>query len=374
MMSAYPSAVLRHTLVALLYLTDAPVVAQAQTVDQVTQPAYPNPTVVNSLELHKANLRKAETGDAVAQTAVGLSLIEGDVVPRDLKAGRVWLGKAATQNHVTAQYYLGQLLMLDVLGANPADLTKQLTEGLGWLRRAAREQYRPAQLLYAQTVLDSKADNPFGHSKVEAESILLQCADTYRPCTYHALARLDREPLDTTLPCTANERCETIRRLLYNLAASNDAQAMLRLAGIQGEDSTYWIRRAARLGHPQACLDLAMQVINGQVPLQPEDPALASLLNTSAEQGEVQAMYLLGQLLYEGKRIPYNRPLAMQWLERASAKGHEPSTVLLEKMQAVTKLTPVPNPAPAGEDNADANVVQLPVLLQSGGQAQAVTE
>lgn len=373
-MPAYLSTLLRHTWAVLLCVGCAQAFAQAQPLDQVTQPAYTNATVVNSLELYKTNLRKAETGDPVAQTAVGLSLIEGDVVPRDLKAGRVWLGKAATQNHVVAQYYLGQLLMLDVLGANPADLNKQLTEGLGWLRRAAREQYRPAQLLYSQTVLDSKADQPFGHSKVEAESILLQCADTYRPCTYHALARLDREPLDTTLPCTANERCETIRRLLYNLAASNDAQAMLRLAGIQGEDSTYWVRRAARLGHPQASLDLALQVINGQVPLQPEDPALASLLNTSAEQGEVQAMYLLGQLLYEGKRIPHNRPLAMQWLERASAKGHEPSKALLEKMQAVTKLTPVPDPALADDDNTDAAVVQVPVLLQSGGQAQAVTE
>lgn len=89
------------------------------------------------LAVYKALLPKAEAGDAEVQTALGLMRLRGDVVERDLKVARVWLGKAAMQNHTPAQYYLGQLLLLDVFNANQPDLSKQLTEGLGWLRRAS---------------------------------------------------------------------------------------------------------------------------------------------------------------------------------------------------------------------------------------------
>lgn len=294
-------------------------------------------------ERYRSLLKKAESGDAQAQTELALMRIEGKLVVRDLKVARVWLSRAALQNDVDAQFYLGQLLMLDALGAKDQELKQQLKEGLGWLRRAAREQHRPAQLLYAQTVLDSNTEAPLGHSKVEAEALLLQCAETHQACTTYALARLDREPLNAETSCTADERCDTIRRLLYNLANADDTQAMVRLAGLQGEDTMYWVRRAARLGHPQASFELARLVLAGEVPIQPEDPSILSMLNTSANQGEVESMFLLGRLLYEGKRFPVNRPLAFEWLEKAAALGHAPSSRLLDTLRAKDKseLSPV---------------------------------
>lgn len=349
---------------------------------QVTLPSYPVPAElpVNRELSYQAALKKADSGDPAAQTQVGLMRLEGDGVPVDLKLARIWWGKAAVQNHAPAQFYLGQLLMLDVLGATGPDLNKQLTEGLGWLRRASREQYRPAQLLYAQTLLDSQNDSPFGHSKIEAESMLLQCASDYRPCTYYALGRLDREITKQPGICPGDERCETRHRLLYALAQTGDTQAMIRLSNQPGEDTMYWVRRAARLGNAKACLQLATMALSGQAPLQPEDPSILALLNTSAQAGETEAMLLLGRLLYEGKRFPVNRALAIQWLERASARGNTQASDLLAKALNRQKATPVPQdlstlPIQNQEQAIDtSDVVELPVQSDTTGEATPVSQ
>ena len=113
-----------------------------------TAKAAESPTAGEAgMAVYKALLPKAEAGDAEVQTTLGLMRLRGDVVERDLKVARVWLGKAALENHTPAQYYLGQLLLLDVFNAKQSDLNKQLTEGMGWLRRASRDQHNPSQLL-----------------------------------------------------------------------------------------------------------------------------------------------------------------------------------------------------------------------------------
>lgn len=293
--------------------------------------AEPKPQGEAGLAVYKALLPKAEAGDAEVQTTLGLMRLRGDVVERDLKVARVWLGKAALQNHTPAQYYLGQLLLLDVFDANPSDLNKQLTEGMGWLRRASRDQHNPSQLLYSQTVLESQLESPFGHSKVEALQHLDSCAETYLPCTQYALKRLDQGKEE--IYCPKSELCEQKKRLLYTLANANDANARYRLSKFEGEDRMFWVRRAARLSHPKASHELAELVLKNEVPLQPEDPAVLALLNTAAQQGLPESMHLLGNLLYEGTRFPVNRPLGLQWLNLAAQQGHEPSIELLTQLQ-----------------------------------------
>lgn len=295
------------------------------------------------LAVYKALLPKAEAGDAEVQTALGLMRLRGDVVERDLKVARVWLGKAAMQNHTPAQYYLGQLLLLDVFNANQPDLSKQLTEGLGWLRRASRDQHNPSQLLYSQTVLESHLESPFGHSKIEAQQHLDSCAEVYLPCTQYALQRLDKGKEEVY--CPKNEFCEQKKRLLYTLANADDANARYRLSKFDGEDRMFWLRRAARLNHPQASHELAELVLKNEAPLQPEDPAVLALLNSAAQQGLVESMHLLGNLLYEGTRFPVNKPLGLQWLNLAAQQGHEPSIKLLAQLQE-----------PAGEISANDKV------------------
>ncbi|MDP3188435.1 tetratricopeptide repeat protein [Limnobacter sp.] len=283
------------------------------------------------IRVYKALLPKAEAGDAEVQTTLGMMRLRGDVVPRDLKVARVWLGKAAVQDHTPAQYYLGQLLMLDVFGANASDLHKQLAEGLGWLRKASREQHQPSQLLYAKTLLQSTLERPYGHSKVEAQQHLNACAETHLQCTRFALELLDNNQQEAY--CPKSDLCEQKKRLLYMLANAEDSHARYRLSKFEGEDRMFWLRRAARLGHPQASFELAERVLNNQVPLQPEDPAVLTLLNSAAQQGVIEAMHLLGSLLHEGTRFPVNKPLGLQWLNLAAQRGHEPSKQLLAQLQ-----------------------------------------
>ncbi|HEX4918419.1 MAG TPA: hypothetical protein VFV43_11015 [Limnobacter sp.] len=291
-----------------------------------------NPQINNDMALYNALLEKAKRGDPGIQTTLGLMRMQGDAVPRDLKIARVWFGKAAVQNHVEAQYHLGQLLLLDVLGASPNDLNRQLTEGLGWLRRAAREQHKPAQFLYAQTVLESQLEQPFGHSKIEAEQLLLLCADAYLPCTEYALKR-HRDDHDSDVK----------RRLLYTMANQGSAQAMFELSEFASEDSLYWLRRAARAAHPQASFVLADLVLRNEVPIQPEDPAVLAMLNNAAGQGHVDAMHLLGVLLYEGTRLPVNKPLGIAWNTQAAQAGHQAAQIWLDTVTNLADNTTTEN-------------------------------
>lgn len=314
------------TLIGLL-LSMFVMLGQAQ-----AQQTEPNPPA-EGLPVYRALLPKAQAGDAQTQTTLGLMRLQGEVVPRDLKVARVWLGKAALQNHLDAQFYLGQLLMLDVLDADtPNALNQQLTEGLGWLRRAAREHHPHAQLLYAQTVLESHMEQPFGHSKVEAQQQLEACATTHLPCTDYALSRLDQG--ETEHHCPKTELCEQKRELLYTLANAEQAQAMFRLSHFEGEDRLFWLRRAARHGHDQASFNLAQGALDNKLTLLPEDPPALKLLEQAAMQGHLQAMHTLGTLLHEGTRFPVNKPLGLQWIELASRRGHEPSTRFLRNQVA----------------------------------------
>lgn len=289
---------------------------------------------------YKALVMQAEAGSREAQTELGLLRIEGDKVPRDLKIARIWLGRAAVKNHVPAQYYLGQLLLLDVYGASEQDLNRQLREGLGWLHRAAREHYPPAQLLYSKTVLESQFDTLFGHSKLEAQQHLMGCANNTLACAEYALQRLDQEyPADD---CGLNEVCEKKRALLYMHANSGDSTAMYRLSRFDNEDHLFWLRRAARLGHAEASFVLAEMALSQSTVLLAEDPSVLALLENAAQQGKLDAMHRLGTLLFEGTRFPVNKALGEEWLKQAANLGHPPSVELLNEFQATKNPTADP--------------------------------
>lgn len=276
--------------------------------------------------VYRALLENAEKGDPEVQTALALVRMEGKIMPRDYKVARVWLGRAAQQGHLPAQYHLGQLLTLDVLGASQSELEAQLREGLGWLRRAAREQYKPAQLLYGQIVLQSDLEEPLGHAKREAEQLLVQCGGTDPACAGLALTLIKANRL-------TDQNLHTQRALLHTLANNDDPQAMYQLSELRGEDPVFWIRRASRLGHPVASFELADLALRNEISLLPQDLPILSLLDQAAQQGLPQAMHLLGTLLIEGQRFPVNRELGVEWLRLAAQAGYADSVELLQQIQ-----------------------------------------
>ena len=54
-------------------------------------------------------LKKAQSGDAVAQYTIGVAYWAGDGLPAKKDEAAKWAKKAAEQGHVTAQYILGSL-------------------------------------------------------------------------------------------------------------------------------------------------------------------------------------------------------------------------------------------------------------------------
>ena len=87
--------------------------------------------------------RKANAGNAVAQTYLGLSYFTGVDAPQDLEKAQWWLHKAATQNHIDAQYFLGTMYI------NGEGALKDRAEGVGLIHKAASQGQTDAQLALA---------------------------------------------------------------------------------------------------------------------------------------------------------------------------------------------------------------------------------
>ncbi len=94
------------------------------------------------LWLTEANAR----GDAVAQYLLGMVYVRGDGITQDLQQGAYFLGKAAAQHEVHAEYRLG-LMLSDADFTNPGagSIPDELRRGERLLRAAAAAGYAPAQ-------------------------------------------------------------------------------------------------------------------------------------------------------------------------------------------------------------------------------------
>lgn len=74
----------------------------------------------------------------------------GHGVPKDTQLARFWLTKAAEQQHVQAQFLLGNIY-------NKDDDLKNHTLAMYWYKQAAEQEYSPAQFLLGNMYQDVKA-------------------------------------------------------------------------------------------------------------------------------------------------------------------------------------------------------------------------
>lgn len=80
----------------------------------------------------------AERGDVRAQSRLGIAYMKGQLgLAKDDDRAEKWLTEAAIHNDLSAQYYLGRLLLRDS-DTNPVD-------ALVWVAVAAKRGYEPAQ-------------------------------------------------------------------------------------------------------------------------------------------------------------------------------------------------------------------------------------
>ncbi|MBX9757719.1 MAG: sel1 repeat family protein [Beijerinckiaceae bacterium] len=157
----------------------------------------------------------AERGDRQAQFAMGVAHLNGVGAPKDKKAAREWLQKAAAQNHGGALYNLGVIAIdndiqdfpgaaalfrkaaelgdmdaaygLSVFYREGTGVPRDKAESIRWLQRAAQESHVAAMVEFAVVVF-----NGDGVEKNEAGAAKLfgRAAQANSPVAQNRLARM----------------------------------------------------------------------------------------------------------------------------------------------------------------------------------------
>jgi TPR repeat protein len=199
------------------------------------------------------NLRLwADRGDSDAQFELGLRLLTGEGVTKDLEQGRKWVLSAAEAEHLRAQYVMGSVYE-DGLGV-PRDEGKAVQ----WYRRSAQHGFAPAQFAVAVAY-----DTGRGVAKDEAKALewLQRAADQQHAQAQTALAVKYEMG-------QGGVKADPAKAALWYLRAANQqwVQAMTRLAHLyytgNGVPLDFrragaWYQRAARSEDPWAANNLA---------------------------------------------------------------------------------------------------------------------
>ncbi len=123
----------------------------------VARPTHPAPP--DATDQFRQALKAAQTGDANAQTAVGLMYRHGRGTPQNEVAAVKWYKKAARQGNAEAEAYLGFMYMTGL------GVSKDNHIALEWDRKAAQQGNATAQYNLALMYLDGRSVHP---SKIQA--------------------------------------------------------------------------------------------------------------------------------------------------------------------------------------------------------------
>ncbi|MSQ69665.1 MAG: hypothetical protein EXR27_00040 [Betaproteobacteria bacterium] len=230
-------------------------------------------------------LKRAEQGDAEAQTNLGVAYSNGEGVPKDAAKAVEWYQKAAAQGYARAQLNLGWMYY------SGNGVPKDAAKAFEWVQKAAAQGDASAQFNLG-TLYDLGEGVPKDAAKA---------AEWYQKAAAqgHALAQLNLGTLyhrGEGVPKDAAKAAEWYQKA----AAQGDASAQLNLGTLyhRGEGvpkdaakAAEWYQKAAAQGHASAQLDLGQKYVLGQGV--PADMVLAyAWFNLSASQGDEGATRL----------------------------------------------------------------------------------
>ena len=169
----------------------------------------------------KAMLSQAKSGDASAQTQLGILYAEGSGVTRDYKKARSWFEQAGKQNYADAEYNLG------VMYGNGDGVARDSKKALTWFEKAAEHGHIGARynlgMIYGQGIGTAK--------------------DLVRAAFWFELAGQDGSPEDKYTLGVMYSKGEPLEK--------NDVKAR------------QWFERAANEGHVLAQYNLAVMYSEG---------------------------------------------------------------------------------------------------------------
>ncbi|HHG1038641.1 hypothetical protein M1K59_14425 [Klebsiella pneumoniae] len=210
----------------------------------------------------KAMLSQAKSGDASAQTQLGILYAEGSGVTRDYKKARSWFEQAGKQNYADAEYNLG------VMYGNGDGVARDSKKALTWFEKAAEHGHIGARynlgMIYGQGIGTAK--------------------DLVRAAFWFELAGQDGSPEDKYTLGVMYSKGEPLEK--------NDVKAR------------QWFERAANEGHVLAQYNLAVMYSEGLG----GDRDLRKArhwADKAAGQGDPEATRLLSVLNERGKQSPF---------------------------------------------------------------------
>ncbi|MBI5018484.1 MAG: SEL1-like repeat protein [Deltaproteobacteria bacterium] len=232
--------------------------------------------------------RLAETGDASAEYALGLSYSEGLGVPQDYAEATKWYRKAAEHGHVGAQFSLA------VMYYDGSGVPQDYVEAAKWYRKAAenghvRGQFSLAGMYHEGRGVPQDYTEAMKWSRMAAEQ-------------GHASAQ-------------------------FNLGVMYDSG--------QGVTQNYkeamkWYRMAAEQGHASAQFNLGVMYDSGQGVTQNYKEAI-KWYREAADQGDASAQYNLGSMYVRGAGVPQDYVQAHMWRNLAAANAPSDKRAAWEK-------------------------------------------
>lgn len=93
------------------------------------------------------------------------------------------------------------------------------------------------------------------------------------------------------------------------------------------------INKAISLGNAEAYFLLAMIYEDGYADYKADMKKMVHYITKSAEQGYIEAQYILGEMYADGDEVMKDKNRAIEWYEKALANGHEGAKSALDKLK-----------------------------------------
>ncbi len=261
-------------------------------------PAKLSPAEISDLQ------KRADSGEAVAEYALGRAYESGDGVPKRVDLAATWYRKAAEQGDAKAQNSLG------VLYWSGDGVDKDRSEAVRWYRKAARQGNSNAMFNLGAAYYNGEG---VGLNDTFAHAWFLLSSKAGNSSGKDAAKRSEAERGPTGL----GEACRAIGQM-YEKGEDLPKDAALAAA---------WYQKASENGDREAMINLAALYLNAA-----DYSHARHWCEATANEKYPGGYYCLGYLYQHGSGVDLNPKEALRWYEQAANLGNMASMQALAKM------------------------------------------
>jgi uncharacterized protein len=248
--------------------------------------------------------KRADSGDAAAQFALGKAYESGDGLPNRADQAAIWYRKAAEQGNEKAQNNLA------ILYWTGDGVEQDKAEAVSWYRKAARQGDANAMFNIGAAYYNGEGVNP---NDTLAYAWFLLASEAGNSSGQDAAQRSQTE----RGPGGFNEACLAIGKIYEK---GEELPENLELAAT-------WYRKAAEKGYVDATISLAIVYVKTS-----DYNRARPMCEAAAKQKHTGGYYCLGYLYQHGFGVNQNLKEAFRWHEQGARGGNLASMLALARM------------------------------------------